>query len=424
MKLRDLVHRIHQREVSVLSRTLIRVGLALLFVAAFGATSYGKTLIVGQPGTPCPNAQYTTITDAVNAASPGDVVAICPALYAEQLVISKPLTLRGLTVNGVGRVLLQPSLVPNFGGLSFEAVIAVTNTHDVTIENLAIDASNNTVVGCAGPALAGIHYYNSSGKAENNAISGAEVADPQTCGLLPASGFGVQVDVDQAGSFCVEIKHNSIHDYTRDGVFVMGSGVMVRIEDNSISGVGPSGGTFQFGVFVLNGAVGQINHNVITEGLCGTLSLTDCINTRSEGITLRLVGDGTEVSNNVITDAQSGIFVNGVNRIQITNNLISNIVGFDGIDLQGTSNSLIDSNTIFNTVPVADLSCGVYESPGAGTAGGTEENNQISHTTVNDAYCGVAHVASTQVEFGKYANTLYTELASDSASFPPPPVEP
>jgi len=157
MKLRDLVHRIHQREVSVLSRTLIRVGLALLFVAAFGATSYGKTLIVGQPGTPCPNAQYTTITDAVNAASPGDVVAICPALYAEQLVISKPLTLRGLTVNGVGRVLLQPSLVPNFGGLSFEAVIAVTNTHDVTIENLAIDASNNTVVGCAGPALAGIH---------------------------------------------------------------------------------------------------------------------------------------------------------------------------------------------------------------------------------------------------------------------------
>src|SRR5215469_2472603 len=171
MKFQDLLHLIHQKEVSMSSRTLIRFGLALLFAAAFAATSSAKTLMVGQPGTPCPNAQYTTITDAVNAASPGDVVAICPATYPEQLVISKPLTLRGLTVNGVGRVLLQPALVPNFGGLPFEAVIAVTSTHDVTIENLAIDACNNTVVGCAGPALAGIHYYNSSGKVENNAIS-------------------------------------------------------------------------------------------------------------------------------------------------------------------------------------------------------------------------------------------------------------
>jgi len=424
MKLRDLVHLIHAKEVSMLNRARLHVGLALLFVATFAATSSAKTLIVGQPGTPCPNAQYTTITDAVNAANPGDVVAICPATYAEQLIISKPLTLRGLTINDVGRVLLQPALVANFGGLPFEAVIAVTNTKDVSVENLAIDASNNTVVGCAGAALAGIHYFNSSGRVENNAISGAQVANPQSCGLLPASGFGVQVDADQTGPFCVSIKNNSIHDYTRNGVFAIGSGVKVRVEHNSISGVGPSAGSFQFAVWVLNGAVGVIESNVITEGLCGTLSATDCIALRSEGVTLRAVGDGTEVSNNVITNAQSGIFVNGVNRLRVTNNLISNIVGLDGIDLQGTSNSLLDANIIFNSVPVENFSCGIYEAPGAGSAGGTEEDNKISRTTVSDAYCGVAHVASTDVESGKYANTLYTELASDSSSFPPPPVEP
>jgi len=433
MKFRDSVHLIHPKEVSMLGRTHIHVGLALLFVATFVATSSGKTLIVGKPGTPCPNAQYTTITNAVKAAAPDDVVAVCPALYPEQLIISKPLTLRGLTVDGVGRVLLQPKLEPNFGGLPFEAVIAVTNAYDVTIENLAIDASHNTLSGCAGPTLAGIHYYNASGRVENSAVFGAQVADPQSCGLLPASGFGVQVDADQPGPFCVSIKNSSIHDYTRDGVFAMGSGVKVRIEHNTISGVGPSGGTFQFGVFVLKGAVGRIDGNVITEGLCGTLSLTDCISLRSEGVTLRAVGDGTEVSNNVITNAQSGIFVNGVNRIRVTNNLISNIEGADGIHLQGTSNSLFDGNIIFNAGPVSaaergsgfvNISCGILESPGAGTAGGTEEDNQISHTTVNDAYCGVGHVATTHVEFGKYSNTLYTELASDSSSFPPPPVEP
>jgi len=392
-----------------------------------------KTRIVGQPGTPCPKATYTQITDAVVAAAPGDVIEICPALYPEQLIISKPLTLRGLTVNGVGRVLLQPSLAAGFGGLSFEAVIAVTNTNNVTIENLAIDASMNTVSGCAGASLAGIHYYNSSGTVENNAIFGAQVANPQSCGLLPASGFGVEVDADQPGSFSVTVEHNSIHDYTRNGVYVTGSGVTAQIEDNTISGVGPSSGANQFGVWILNGAVGLIKRNVITEGLCGTLSLMDCVNLRSEGITLRAVGDGTVVDKNVISNAQSGIFINGVNDISVTDNQISNIVGADGIDMQGTSNSLIDGNTIFNAGPVSaaprgsgfvNISCGVLEAPGAGTAGGIEQDNTVSHTTVNDAYCGVGNVATTTVESGVYHNTLYTVLASDSTSFPPPASEP
>jgi len=53
MKSRELVNLIGQKEVSMLSRTHIHVGLALLFVAPSGAASSGKTLIVGQPGTPC-----------------------------------------------------------------------------------------------------------------------------------------------------------------------------------------------------------------------------------------------------------------------------------------------------------------------------------------------------------------------------------
>src|SRR5208282_513696 len=105
---------------------------------------------------------------------------------------------------------------------------------------LAIDASQNTLSGCA-TSLAAIHYYDSSGTVENNALFGAEVADPQSCSkTLPASGFGVEVESDQSGPFSVSVEHNSIHDYTRDGVYVTGSGVTARIEDNSISGVGPA----------------------------------------------------------------------------------------------------------------------------------------------------------------------------------------
>jgi nitrous oxidase accessory protein NosD len=414
-------------------------GLALFCLGALCTTSSaappwaGRTLIVGQPNTPCPNAQYPTITAAVNAAAPGDVIEICPALYPEQLTITIPLTLRGRDVDGIKRVLIQPSsLVPvagvdnAVGGLPFEAVITVMNTQGATIQNLAIDASNSMVSGCS-PVVAGVHYFNSSGSVENNAISGALVTGcAGKSALLFGNGFGVQVDADQTGNFDVSVNHNSIHNFTRDGIQVIGSGVTAHIEDNTISGVGPSSGVFQFGVFVLNGAIGVIKRNVITEGLCGTLSISACVAARSEGVTLRAVGDGTVVDHNVITNAQSGIFINGANDARITENLISNIDAYDGIDIQGTAsgfftNSLIDGNTILNVVvlSIGNESCGVFESSGTGVSG-----NTISHTTVNDAYCGVAHVTADQVEAGDYHNTLYTELNSDLSTFPPPPVEP
>jgi uncharacterized repeat protein (TIGR03803 family) len=52
MKLRDLAHLIHQKDDNMLRRTQTHVGSALLFLMTFGATSSGKTLIGGQPGTP------------------------------------------------------------------------------------------------------------------------------------------------------------------------------------------------------------------------------------------------------------------------------------------------------------------------------------------------------------------------------------
>ena len=135
---------------------------------------------------------------------------------------------------------------------------------------------------------------------------------------------------------------------------------------------------------------------------------------------LRLVGDGTVVDHNVINHAQSGIFLNAANHARITNNLIGNIDALDGIDMQGTSNSLVDGNIIFHLTPIENLSEGVFEAAGPGSAGGVEGNNEISNNTVNDAYCGVAFVATSHVENGKYFNVLYPELLSNGQPGPPP----
>jgi nitrous oxidase accessory protein NosD len=397
----------------------LSIGLAFLFP---GTLCSAATLRVGHPNTSCSNAQYTTITAAVNAATPGDVIEICPALYPEQLIITKPLILRGVLtrVNGndVKRVLLQPSL-QDLQGLPVEAVITVMDTEDVTIDNLAIDASQNTVASCD-IGLSAVHFYNASGQLKNSAVFGAQLPNPQNCSTFFGNGFGVVVDSSEAGPFDVEIEHNSIHDFQRDGIEVSNAGVNVEIEGNNISGLGPSTGINQFGIFLLNGAAGQVKDNVITEGACGTLSPTDCFNLRSEGVVLRLVGDGTVVDHNVINRAQSGIFLNAVNHARITNNLIGNIDALDGIDMQGTSNSLVDRNIIFHLTPIENFSEGVFENAGPGSAGGVEGNNEISNNTVNDAYCGVASVATSHVENGRYFNVLYPELLSNGQPGPPP----
>ena len=154
------------------------------------------------------------------------------------------------------------------------------------------------------------------------------------------------------------------------------------------------------------------------------MSLSDCVAARSEGVTLRSPGNGTQVANNVITNAQSGVFINGGQQMSILNNTIRNIQGYDGIDIQGTASgsftrSVIQGNTISNVTPVSDYGCGIWEDSGTGVSG-----NLIDGTTVNDAYCGVASVEADRVLGGEYDNALYLVLDTDAITTNPPATEP
>ncbi len=377
----------------------------------------GATLRVGQPGTPCPDAAYGAINDAIKAASAGDVIEICPALYAEQLTVTKPLTLRGISVQGVNRVLIQPATAAPTVVPGAAAVITVLNTANVNIENLAIDAANNTVSGC-GTTLSDIHYYNAGGTVANNVLTGAHLSDPTSCSVLfPGNGFGVLMDKDPAVSapLALSVQNNSINRFDRSGVLVMGTGITADISGNNISGIGPATGANQFGVFLANGAVGLVTNNMISQGNCGAIDMDTCFTLRSEGVVLRSVGDGTIIDGNSISNVQSGIFANGANRARITNNLVRNVDALDGIHVQGVTNSLFVSNRIYNVGPIGpDASsnaegCGIEEIPDTGTTGNTFVGNVVS-----DAFCGVAYVSSAWVDAGLYINTLYNELNADN----------
>jgi hypothetical protein len=402
--------------------------LAFLSLGITGAAS-AATVTVGKPSTPCPDAQYSSINEAVEAAAAGDVIAICPGVYAEQILISKPLTIRGISVEGVSRVLLQPNPMVPIGGLPFAAVIAVVNTSGVSIQNVALDASNNSVNGCD-IGLSGIHFYNASGDVDHTNISGAQLKDPTSCQTLVSyplrlgGGIGVLADTDgfETGPFRVVVQRSTIQGFSASGIIATGNGVTVASSQNSISGVGPSLGVKQFAVVVANGAVGNIVGNMINEGSCGALSIPDCVNLRSEGVLFRAVGDGSTIDSNYITNAQAGIFINGANQVRVTNNIIRNIDALHGIYIQGTAaggftNSVISGNMIYDVTPLNAQNCGILEVPGSGVG-----DNVIRGNTVHNAYCGVAHVAADAVSSGVYNNVLFNTLNIELPL--PPALEP
>src|SRR5947209_7082213 len=124
----------------------------ILLLASVAALSYPRTLVVGKPGSACPGASYTTISGALSDAFPYDTVAVCSGFYPEQLVITKPVTVRSRPVETAygpsNRVLIQPASLSDLANIQSVAAVTVVNTTDVTIENIAIDASDNGLSGC------------------------------------------------------------------------------------------------------------------------------------------------------------------------------------------------------------------------------------------------------------------------------------
>ena len=55
----------------------------------------GTTLVVDDDKVQCPTAGYSTIQSAVDAASPGSTIHVCPGTYAEQVTITKPVQIYG-----------------------------------------------------------------------------------------------------------------------------------------------------------------------------------------------------------------------------------------------------------------------------------------------------------------------------------------
>ncbi len=129
---------------STINRISLPFALALL-LSCLASPASGAQLVVSSNKTECPNAGFTRIQDAIDAASPGDHIRICKGTYVEQLSIQKALDIDADS----GAVLMPNAMQQNttslFDGTPIATAILVANTTDVSISGLTVDGANNGV---------------------------------------------------------------------------------------------------------------------------------------------------------------------------------------------------------------------------------------------------------------------------------------
>jgi hypothetical protein len=314
--------------------------LVLLFLFPT-ESALAAQLVVAPNKTECPNAAFTQIQAAVNAANPGDHIRICPGTYPEQLTITKP-----LDIDGDNGAILQPGpIVQNttslFDASPIATAILVADTTDVSINGLIVDGINNGIAQC-GPDLIGIMFRNASGAVADSAIRNFTLS-ASLAGCQSGTGIFVQSGAGQIST--VTIANCSIHDFQKNGITGNEIGTTVFIQRNVVTGSGPTPAIAQNGVQIGFGAKGAIQHNVVTNNL---YSLCIAVPTCQAVATNILVtqSDGIEVSGNKAGLSQVPIFVDG-NHAHVCDNEAFAANVFDDIRIEGRS-AEVAVNRLFN----------------------------------------------------------------------------
>jgi hypothetical protein len=351
-----------------------RICCALIFLLALLALPLPviggdkPQLVVDDDKAQCPNAAFSKIQDAVDAATPGAVIRVCKGNYAEQVAIRKPLTIAADS----GAVLMPGTMKQNttslLDGSPFATAILVADTTDVTIEGLIVDGANNGVAQCS-PRLFGIAFQNASGQISHVVIRNFKLGT----GLGGCqSGTGIFVQSGGGGISNVEIEKCTIHDFQKNGITADEVGTQVSVHGNVVTGIGPTSGAAQNGIQIGFGAGGAISSNTVTNNFWSPCTAIDSCQAVATNI-LVTQSDGVEVSDNRAGISQVGIFVHGSQGLVAGNETFASSV-FDGIRIEGDGNR-VRHNQVFN-----GAESGIF------VAG---NNNVVEHNKITEATVGI-----------------------------------
>ena len=327
------------------STVLNRAAFVVLATLLNSAASYAATVVVGN----CNGnkVKYSTIQAAVDVANANDTVSVCPGTYAEQVVITKPLTLKGL-INGTSgaTVITVPAtgLVPNVtmaSGAILAAQVVVTNTLGVTLTNLTIDGSSGPCATDVGAAL-------TAGIALNNLLTAdSKLATTVKNAVVrnELGGCGLSAGILSEQSVLL-IDSNSIHTVEGDAVHLVGG--TGTISNNTIESCSLAG------VSLTNVSAASVKTNTTSSNRFGvslnaTSNITVSGNTMGPYVSYGLYStnaSGSIVTQNGISATGAGIYLNGSMGDKVTGNTVVRAQAIGIVDIQSRGGNLIKSNTV------------------------------------------------------------------------------
>jgi len=289
---------------------------------------------------------FSTISAAVSSVPPGSTVEVCPGTYAEQVAITKALTLVGVTSGTANRVLITvPSagLVQNAVSMFGESVAA-----QVLVEEAGpgpVNITNITVDGTGGDTscsvwLAGI-FYGSGSSGTVDRVRASNQID-STCGV------GIWAENANTPGETVTVQNSTVYNADSAGIFG-GSGTMptltFKVENNVVS---TSAAVAAIDSDSVNG---DVNANDVSNSVFGVYDLSK-INVQTNtiiGTTYGIfLGNGGTASGNKVSASSQGVLL-GASGATVSNNTIMSSTTA-GVELGCFSATVIGN--LINDAPV------------------------------------------------------------------------
>jgi len=368
-----------------MKKSLYLVLLAAIASFAIGGQSANAAtaIVVGKclAGT-----QYTTIQAAVDAAPAGSTIDVCQGAYPEQVVITKSLTLQGVS-QGIYDV---PEIVPPNSGMvandpsgSLAVQVLVEDAATVNLNNITIDATSNQLAACTTtPGIAGAYYSNSGGTINRVTFRNQRIqGETQHC----QGSYGVFATVSRVYTATLNVQNSSFRNMGFFGIVATGfPGLTINVTNNYLAGVEGSA-VSSYGIYLANAGAGSVKGNTVVDfvdsaNIFPFLDLT----TSGFGIFIGCI-PGITVSGNTVADTQVGILldcnVNGITST-VTGNKIIETKYYDAIHIVG------NGNTVQNNMIAEAGQSGIYVQNQA-------INNVITGNTIQDTCMGVRALATT-----------------------------
>lgn len=356
----------------------------IVFVSMLAAqvplASATVTYVVGT----CQKTIYTSIQAALDAKPLPNVVKVCPGTYGEQVVITHPVTLEGIsdgTSSGATIVVPSGGLVVNatdsFGSLLAVQVLVENVSGEVNLSNLTVDGGSSGKTVSA--LLVGVFYQDSPGTANHLTIQNQN-------GLF--NGVGVLLEGGSANPIpSVTVENSNVQDFDNTGIAAQTnsttSELTAAIDGNYLAN--PVSITdFPTGISIGLGVTASVGGNLIAPGLGrGIVSFEGSV---SKNTVLGVVSDGivtefASVISNTIFNTTSiafepnGIFVES-STAPVTGNTIVQSATFNGIDFDCVAGNNVHSNTINGpggglvNVPTGAVTANTYYNVGTIRSGG------------------------------------------------------